>query len=98
MTFIACFISSPAFTWPKCTKAMTLRHQHSKLLILQMFLFRTMTIYNPDVDFDISNCVSDGYIEDFPADENDCCQEDEWLVRTGLNQYRFHNHLNVFMF
>ena len=53
-------------------------HQYLQLLVLIMFLLKTVH----------SDCVSDNSVEDFPSDKTDCCQKDEWLVKTKPNQYR----------
>ena len=63
------------------------RYQHSHFLCLLILQYNQAVV-------DISDCVNDNNIEDFPNETSDCCPQDkeglpEWLVQTKLGQHRF---------
>ena len=60
-------------------------YRYLQLLIFQTFALKTVLIDAVN----ISDCVSDNNVQDFPAEETDCCDQDEWLVNTRPGQYRF---------
>ena len=60
-------------------------YRYLYLLIFQTFALKTVLIDAVN----ISDCVSDNNVQDFPAEETNCCKQDEWLVKTRHGQYRF---------